>query len=150
MRGGHDKSMNWSVPPGARFFGRPSVNNPDLRVRTFRHSGRSNPPPLFSGVLISRLRVCFPMDTIKKLMLSPTLFDPIRTPRYPIVLCHGRYSTFHTWWRFVHIGKLLGLYGFDVRGPASFPRLQQHYWHNILSILRGKVGAEVIVTSVPS
>ncbi|KAF9649780.1 alpha/beta-hydrolase [Thelephora ganbajun] len=70
-------------------------------------------------------------DTIKKLMLSPTLFDPVRTPRHPIVLCHG-------------------LYGFDVRGPASFPRLQQHYWHNILSILRGRVGAEVIVTSVPS
>lgn len=32
-------------------------------------------------------------DTIKKLMLSPALFDPIRTPRYPIVLCHGGYST---------------------------------------------------------
>lgn len=89
-------------------------------------------------------------DTIKKLMLSPTLFDPIRTPRYPIVLCHGGYSTFYTWWHFVYTGELLGLYGFDVRGPASFPRLQQHYWHNILSILRGKVGAEVIVTSVPS
>jgi len=89
-------------------------------------------------------------DTIKKLMLSPTLFDPIRTPRYPIVLCHGRYLTFHTWWHFVYIGRFTGLYGFDVRGPASFPRLQQHYWHNILSILRGKVGAEVIVTSVPS
>jgi hypothetical protein len=32
-------------------------------------------------------------DTIRKLMLNPTLFDPIRTPRYPIVLCHGGYST---------------------------------------------------------
>ena len=32
-------------------------------------------------------------DTIKKLMLSPALFDPIRAPRHPIVLCHGRYST---------------------------------------------------------
>lgn len=70
-------------------------------------------------------------EAIKKLMFSPTLFDPVRTPRYPIVLCHG-------------------LYGFDVRGPSSFPRLQQHYWHNILNILRGRVGAEVIVTSVPS
>ncbi|KAF9781728.1 alpha beta-hydrolase [Thelephora terrestris] len=70
-------------------------------------------------------------DTIKRLMLSPTLFDPMRRPRYPIVLCHG-------------------LYGFDVRGPASFPPLQQHYWHNILNILRRKVGAEVIVTAVPS
>ena len=32
-------------------------------------------------------------DTIKKLMSSPALFDPIRTPRHPIVLCHGGYST---------------------------------------------------------
>ena len=47
-------------------------------------------------------------------------------------------------------GKPPGLYGFDVRGPASFPWLQQHYWYNILGILRGRVGAEVIVTSVPS
>ena len=47
-------------------------------------------------------------DTIKKLMLSPTLFDPIRTPRYPIVLCHGWYSTIHTWWHCVYIGKLQG------------------------------------------
>jgi hypothetical protein len=42
-----------------------------------------------------------------------------------------------------------GLYGFDVRGPSSFPVLQMHYWHNVLNILRAKVGAEVIVTSVP-
>ena len=32
-------------------------------------------------------------DTIQKLMSSPALFDPLRTPRYPIVLCHGGYST---------------------------------------------------------
>ena len=127
-----------------------SANSPDLRVLTLRHSGRSNLLPYFPGSSYRGYELFFPMDTIKKLMLSPTLFDPTRTPRYPIVLCHGRCSTFHTWWRFVHIGKLPGLYGFDVRGPASFPRLQQHYWHNILSILRGKVGAEVIVTSVPS
>lgn len=43
----------------------------------------------------------------------------------------------------------LGLYGFDVRGPSSFPVLQMHYWSNVLNILRNKVGAEVIVTSVP-
>ena len=28
-------------------------------------------------------------DTIHKLFMNPVLFDPIRTPRYPIVLCHG-------------------------------------------------------------
>lgn len=63
-------------------------------------------------------------------MSNPALFDPIRTPRYPIVLCHG-------------------LYGFDTRGPSAFPSLRYHYWSNVLSILKKKIGAEVIVTSVP-
>ena len=44
---------------------------------------------------------------------------------------------------------MIGLYGFDSRGPTSFPSLRMHYWSNVLRILRGKVGAEVIVTSVP-
>ncbi|KAI5989111.1 alpha beta-hydrolase [Pisolithus albus] len=69
-------------------------------------------------------------NTIHRLMSNPALFDPIRTPRYPIVLCHG-------------------LYGFDTRGPSAFPSLRYHYWSNVLSILKKKIGAEVIVTSVP-
>ncbi|KIO02794.1 hypothetical protein M404DRAFT_27689 [Pisolithus tinctorius Marx 270] len=63
-------------------------------------------------------------------MSNPTLFDPIRIPRYPIVLCHG-------------------LYGFDARGPSAFPSLRYHYWSNVLAILKKKIGAEVIVTAVP-
>ncbi|KAH9890365.1 Alpha/Beta hydrolase protein [Cubamyces lactineus] len=70
-------------------------------------------------------------DQIHQLISHPALYDPVRKPRYPIVLCHG-------------------LYGFDVRGPSSFPILQQHYWSNVLNVLRGKVGAEVLVTGVPS
>ncbi|EED82324.1 candidate lipase [Postia placenta Mad-698-R] len=50
---------------------------------------------------------------------------------------------------FVHANLFIGLYGFDVRGPSAFPILQQHYWSNVLSILRDRVGAEVIVTAVP-
>ncbi|PPQ88386.1 hypothetical protein CVT25_011265 [Psilocybe cyanescens] len=69
-------------------------------------------------------------DAIHQLLMHPALFDPVRAPRYPIVLCHG-------------------LYGFDSRGPSSFPSMRMHYWSNVLNILRGKVGAEVIVTSVP-
>ncbi|EGN98188.1 hypothetical protein SERLA73DRAFT_183099 [Serpula lacrymans var. lacrymans S7.3] len=71
-----------------------------------------------------------PLDTIHYLMKNPVLCDPVRTPRYPIVLCHG-------------------LYGFDVLGPSAFPGLRLHYWSNVLSILKKKVGADVIVTSVP-
>ncbi|KAI0759369.1 alpha/beta-hydrolase [Trametes elegans] len=70
-------------------------------------------------------------DQIHQLISNPALYDPVRKPRYPIVLCHG-------------------LYGFDVRGPSAFPVLQTHYWSNVLNVLRGKVGAEVLVTSVPS
>lgn len=46
---------------------------------------------------------------IMRLLTNPALRCPIRTPRYPIVLCHG-------------------LYGFDVLGPSAYPRLQLHYW----------------------
>ncbi|KAF9241090.1 alpha beta-hydrolase [Melanogaster broomeanus] len=70
-------------------------------------------------------------DVIHRLMTNPALFDPVRAPRYPIVLCHG-------------------LYGFDVRGPAAFPSLRLHYWANVLSILKNKLGADVIVTAVPT
>ncbi|KAJ7099704.1 Alpha/Beta hydrolase protein [Mycena epipterygia] len=70
------------------------------------------------------------LDTIHQLLLHPALFDPLRTPRYPIVLSHG-------------------LYGFDSRGPSSFPSMRMHYWSNVLNVLRDKVGAEVIITSVP-
>ncbi|KAA1476853.1 alpha/beta-hydrolase [Dentipellis sp. KUC8613] len=71
-----------------------------------------------------------PPDALHQLLQSPVLYDPLRAPRNPIVLCHG-------------------LYGFDVRGPSVFPSLKMHYWSSILGILRKTVGAEVIVTSVP-
>ncbi|KAG7444150.1 alpha/beta-hydrolase [Guyanagaster necrorhizus] len=70
-------------------------------------------------------------DTIHQLIRNPTLYNPLRTPRYPIVLCHG-------------------LYGFDERGLSSFPSMRMQYWSNVLRILRRTVGAEVIVTAVPS
>ncbi|KAH8086003.1 alpha/beta-hydrolase, partial [Cristinia sonorae] len=68
-----------------------------------------------------------PADQIHTLIENPVLLDPVRKPRHPIVLCHG-------------------LYGFDVRGPSIF---RTHYWANVLSVLRQKVGADVIVTGVP-
>ncbi|KAJ3515787.1 hypothetical protein NLJ89_g1542 [Agrocybe chaxingu] len=77
-----------------------------------------------------QLQRAHPPDLIHQLLVNPALYDPLRTPRYPIVLCHG-------------------LYGFDSRGPSSFPSMRMHYWSNVLRVLRGKVGAEVIVTSVP-
>lgn len=61
-------------------------------------------------------------------MRQPDIFENIKVPRHPIVLCHG-------------------LYGFDVRGP--FLGLSIHYWAAALDILRNKIGAEVIVRGVP-
>ena len=87
-------------------------------------------------------------DIIHQLLVNPALYDPLLIPRYPIVLCHGLFSMCH----FLNINqfeKTIGLYGFDSRGPTSFPSMRMHYWSNVLRILRGKVGAEVIVTSVP-
>lgn len=72
-----------------------------------------------------------PNAPIYRLMNNPTVFEPTRAPRNPIVLAHG-------------------LYGFDVRGFSTWPSLQIHYWSDVLGILRKKVGAEVIVTRVPS
>lgn len=110
------------------------------------------------------------MDEINTLLRHPTLYDPVLKPRFPIVLCHGMFSSlslslsptlynynptdsnphvfpsfFFTLARALVIG-LAGLYGFDVRGPAFF---RLHYWGDLLKILRGKVGAEVFVTAVP-
>lgn len=33
-----------------------------------------------------------PPDLIHQLLSSPTLFNPLQKPRFPIVLCHGEYD----------------------------------------------------------
>ncbi|SCZ88576.1 BZ3500_MvSof-1268-A1-R1_Chr2-1g04501 [Microbotryum saponariae] len=90
------------------------------------------------------------VDQINSLLRHPTLYDPIRKPRNPIVLCHGQSLRFSFQVDFqgliVFCLHHVGLYGFDVRGPSY---LRLHYWGDLLSILRGKVGAEVFVTAVP-
>lgn len=88
------------------------------------------------------------ISPIHQLLLSPVLYDPIRKPRNPIVLCHGELMRrFFGRYAYKCCGK--GLYGFDVRGPASFPLLQTQYWKNVLKVLQKIVGADVIVTGVP-
>jgi len=39
---------------------------------------------------VETLRIETSPDVIHQLLVHPALFDPIRTPRYPIVLCHGQ------------------------------------------------------------
>ncbi|KAJ6481729.1 Alpha/Beta hydrolase protein [Mycena sanguinolenta] len=108
-----------------------SSNIPELlpdRPKPHRHRQPPPPEPRRPGPEVGQ--DISELDAIHQLLLHPALFDPLRTPRYPIVLSHG-------------------LYGFDSRGPTSFPSLRMHYWMNVLNILRNKVQAEVIITSVP-
>ncbi|KAF7292852.1 Ubiquitin-related modifier 1 [Mycena indigotica] len=103
----------------------PSHSSP----KPHRHPRQSPPPPKPQTREDPEVPPESP-DIIHQLLHNPVLFDPLRTPRYPIVLCHG-------------------LYGFDQRGPSSFPSMRMHYWANVLKILRQKIGAQVVVTSVP-
>lgn len=43
---------------------------------------QSCPPPQRNG----------PIDVIHRLMSHPALYDPVRAPRHPVVLCHGECS----------------------------------------------------------
>jgi triacylglycerol lipase len=43
-----------------------------------------------------------------------------------------------------------GLFGFDTLGIGLLPSYQIHYWHAVLDILKKRIGADVIVTAVPS
>ncbi|KAJ7177960.1 Alpha/Beta hydrolase protein [Mycena filopes] len=119
-----NQSQRTFEPAGSDSAGSTPNNSPSTRPRP-RKPHKSTPPnPLPNS------QPPLDPDPIHQLLLHPALFDPVRTPRYPIVLTHG-------------------LYGFDSRGPSSFPSMRMHYWSNVLNILRDKVGAEVIITSVP-
>ncbi|KAF8349398.1 Alpha/Beta hydrolase protein [Amanita rubescens] len=113
----------WSWPPILSY----------LETELQSSNNGPSPPPTIGGSGKKpkmRLQRPEPPDTVHLLLQNPTLYDPLRTPRYPVVLCHG-------------------LYGFDTRGPSSIPSMRMHYWANVLRILRDTLGAEVIVTSVP-
>lgn len=69
-------------------------------------------------------------DEINTLLAYPTLYEPIRKPRNPLVLCHG-------------------LYGFDSWGLDILPALRIHYWADVLTVLKGVVGIDPIITGVP-
>ena len=88
-----------------------------------------------------------PDSPISHLMNNPTLFDPLRKPRNPIVLCHGTQEVAPV--TFLTTLLISGLYGFDVRGFDALPALQIHYWSEVLRVLRREIGADVVVTRVP-
>lgn len=58
------------------------------------------------------------------------LREKYRTPKYPLVFCHG-------------------LLGFDHLGPSSLPSLQISHWRGIREVLESN-GVEVLITRVPA
>lgn len=106
-----------------------------LREKRLAQAGKGKTPALS--------RSAPRLDELNTLLRHPTLYDPVLTPRFPIVLCHGP-CTCGT--ARPPLTEAPGLYGFDVRGPAFF---RLHYWGDLLRILRGVAGAEVFVTAVP-
>ncbi|KAH9043480.1 alpha/beta-hydrolase [Lactarius deliciosus] len=132
--GGLDGFLQASIP-WLRWPPRPSLFQP--ASRTANYAQQLSEPPRTDPDGRSPVPNPYPppptptehedRGAIHRLMQSPVLYDPLRAPRFPIVLCHG-------------------LYGFDVRGP---PSLRMQYWSSILGILRKIVGAEVIMTAVP-
>ncbi|KAJ7624966.1 Alpha/Beta hydrolase protein [Mycena polygramma] len=119
--------LSWVSMSGLQMESGPGYSpnsSPDMRPKPRKPPKSPPPEPL------PEMEQDTSPDAIHQLLLHPALFDPVRTPRYPIVLSHG-------------------LYGFDSRGPISFPSMRMHYWSNVLNILRNKVGAEVIITSAP-
>ncbi|THG98575.1 hypothetical protein EW145_g7402 [Phellinidium pouzarii] len=155
-----------------RFWKSPLRQSPPLRQKHSVSSDENNNETLFHGNLDENVSPQEPpspppspsprlpppdtnlneqsLSPIHALMLNPTLFDPIRKPRFPIVLCHGAHFLVLDYSRILLIYAFdEGLYGYDVRGPASFPMLQMHYWANVMKVVKNKIGAEVIITGVP-
>ncbi|KAG8813425.1 hypothetical protein FRC17_001583 [Serendipita sp. 399] len=100
--------------------------------RTVNQSSRQSKSPRANRPDTEKDKVLYdPNAPIYRMMNNPALFESIRAPRNPIVLAHG-------------------LYGYDVLGFSALPRVQMHYWNDVLRILRNKVGAKVIVTRAPS
>lgn len=60
----------------------PAIDSPKRNSQPSNFPNK-NPPPEVESQPES-------IDIIHRLMNNPALFDPVRTPRYPIVLCHGR------------------------------------------------------------
>lgn len=69
-------------------------------------------------------------DHLQRKCESPCTELIDRTPKYPLVFCHG-------------------LLGFDYIGPTSLPPLQISHWRGIREVLESN-GVEVLITRVPA
>jgi hypothetical protein len=133
---------------------RPHLSRVPPRRPPRRHPSRSRTPSPSRSSSTRRRR-----SSTRGTGTRPTLYTRYsRTPRSSRRSgAHASPSSFATVSRTSPVTRVrssarrgcVGLYGFDVRGPAAFPKMQVHYWKNVLEILRNTVGAEVFVTSVP-
>jgi hypothetical protein len=65
----------------------PKKENHDKKLQKSSPQDRVEPPRQEAKVK--------PLDIIHQLLVNPALYDPLLIPRYPIVLCHGRFSMCH-------------------------------------------------------
>lgn len=89
------KSWTWpsllstSAYPGTHDSG--SRNDPPPPPKPQKDEKPSQKPP--RAPLTEPRQKPHSLDTIHQLIRNPALYDPLRTPRYPIVLCHGKQYT---------------------------------------------------------
>ena len=57
------------------------------------HEPLGDPPPPTYRRRTTRKRAS---DTIHRLLHNPVLYEPVRAPRNPVVLCHGAWTSLHT------------------------------------------------------
>lgn len=117
----HEQSPRQNVPPPPLASNSSSTKSSNVDAKS--STSPSIPERDMSITELMRLPSLDPLTAF-----SADAPHPPRTPRDPIVLCHG-------------------LYGFDVRGP--FFGLEIHYWAKVMDILRKKIGVEVILKGVP-
>jgi triacylglycerol lipase len=74
-----------------------SENNlPPINPKPRKPSKNTNLPPP-KPTIPEPERDPVELDTIHQLLINPALIDPLRTPRYPIVLSHGAVSSASAW-----------------------------------------------------
>lgn len=81
-------NSRWSLSPKTDRIAETTVAHPEVND-TYPSPEANKPAPSNPGGQRHR-DPHMNDDVIHQLMYNPTLYDPVRKPRFPIVLCHGR------------------------------------------------------------
>jgi len=73
-------------------LGRAATASPEYEI----NNQETPPKALTEDIVTSEKEAASDADNINTLLRYPALYDPIRKPRNPVVLCHGLYG-FDSW-----------------------------------------------------